>query len=171
MIRPQHRSQAEINYAGAAVRIDQDVGRLDIAMSDPLFVRRLQSLTYLDTDLEDAIQGQCFTGEYLSEGLTLHVLHGEEGPPLKLTDFMNGYDIRMVQFSRRLRLSLEPGAAVSILTKRRREEFERDLAIQLSILCQIHLTHPTGTDLLDDPVVRDHSASSKSNKGFGWIVL
>ncbi|MCP4519996.1 MAG: thioesterase family protein, partial [Delftia sp.] len=34
----------------------------------------------------------------------------------------------------------------------RREELERNFAIKLSVLCQIHLTHTTGADLFDNPV-------------------
>jgi hypothetical protein len=52
-------------------------------------------------------------------------------------------------------LACEAGLAGFLLTKMRREELEGNFPVQLSILCQIHLTHATGADLLDDFVVTD----------------
>ena len=53
---------------------------------------------------------------------------------------------------------IRDGCAIVVLTEVRRQEFERDFPAESGILGEVYLAHPTGADLLDDPVVRDHSA-------------
>ena len=72
----------------------------------------------------------------------------------------------MAQLGRRLGFAFEPFPAVLVLTKMRRQELKRDFAIQLGILGQIHLTHSTGADLLDYPVVPDRGVF-----GQGYVRL
>jgi hypothetical protein len=45
-----------------------------------------------------------------------------------------------------------------------RKEFESNPALELLILSQINLTHPTGTDLIDNPIVRHHCAFGQDNE-------
>ena len=50
-------------------------------------------------------------------------------------------------------LALDRVVEIGILTEMQWQELERDFAVKLRVLRQVHLTHPTGADLLDDPVV------------------
>ncbi len=81
--------------------------------------------------------------------------HDKVGPTLIFADLVNRHYIRMVQLGGGLSFALEANPTRFILTQRRRQEFEGYFAIQFSILRQIHLTHPPGTNLGDDCVMRD----------------
>jgi hypothetical protein len=77
----------------------------------------------------------------------------------------------MTQLGHHLSFPLEPLAAILILTEMGGKELEGDFTIQLRVLRQIHFSHPTGTNLLDNPVVIDHCSLSQSNERSGLIIL
>jgi hypothetical protein len=78
--------------------------------------------------------------------------------------------VGMVQFCRRLRFALEPGATVGILTQVKGKKLEGDLAVEFGILSQVDLTHPAGADLLDDPIVPDYGVACELNIRSGCVV-
>ncbi len=45
------------------------------------------------------------------------------------------------------------------------------MAVEFSILGQIHLTHPTGADLVDDPVVSDKRTCGQTCTEFRIIIV
>jgi hypothetical protein len=53
----------------------------------------------------------------------------------------------------------------------RRKEFQGNLTVKFGVLCQVHLTHPTGADFVDNPVMRNLGASSQGNKGPGPAIM
>ena len=55
-------------------------------------------------------------------------------------------DVRMVQRRERLRFAREPGEPVGIAGERVRQDFQRDVAIELRIARAIHLPHAACAD-------------------------
>jgi hypothetical protein len=51
-----------------------------------------------------------------------------------------------------------------------RQEFQSDLSIELGILREIHFSHPTSADLLDDPVVPDNGVVRQLKVRSGDVV-
>ena len=48
---------------------------------------------------------------------------------------------------------------------------ERDPPIEFGVLNQVHLSHTTGADLLDDPVVPDYGVFPELNVRTGYVVM
>ena len=90
---------------------------------------------------------------------------------MEFADFIDGDDIGMIELGGRLRFSGESRPAIGILTKMKRKKLERDFAVELGVLGEIHLTHPTGPDLLDDPVMPDYGVFPKVDVRSGYVVL
>jgi hypothetical protein len=54
----------------------------------------------------------------------------------------------------------EPRATVDILGQIRRQDLDRDLAIEAGVLGGVDLPHPTEANRLDDPVMRERLTGS-----------
>ena len=50
-------------------------------------------------------------------------------------------DVRMIEDRERLRFAREPGQAIGIAGEGVRKDLQRDVAIQLRVVCAIHLAH------------------------------
>ena len=59
-------------------------------------------------------------------------------------DVVHRKDVRMIQPAGSARFLLEPAPAILIVRKRRRESFDRDVAVQLMVARPVHLTHTPG---------------------------
>src|SRR6476620_5223993 len=91
-------------------------------------------------------------------------LHGDEVHAAGFTDFMNGRNIRMIERRRSLRFLNETAHAVLVCIKVSGEGFQRDFAIKLCVLGQIHFTHSSSADFGNDAVVRE------SGIGYEFLV-
>jgi hypothetical protein len=68
------------------------------------------------------------------------------------------HDVGVVQRSDRLCFSREPSSTLGVVGQRRRQDFERNFAIERDVVGQIDVAHPTRADLVPDPVVADRVA-------------
>ncbi len=71
------------------------------------------------------------------------------------SDFVGGADIWMVEGRGGASFALKALEAHGIIGKFVRQEFQSDEAAEFEILGLVHHTHAAGSELLDDPVVRD----------------
>jgi hypothetical protein len=99
------------------------------------------------------------------------MLHREEGAAIEFTDFVDSDYVGMIQFGGGLSFALETRPAVSVLAEMRGKKLERDLAIKFGVLGKVDLAHPTGTDLLDDPVVIDDHTLGEHRHYFCFVVV
>ncbi len=72
-----------------------------------------------------------------------------------LSNFVGGADIWVVEGRGGASFALKALEAYGIVGEFVGQELERDEAAEFEILGLVDHTHPTATDLLDDPVVRD----------------
>src|ERR1022692_979111 len=61
-------------------------------------------------------------------------LHGDEGLPMLIVNFVDGADVRMVQRGSRLRLALKAGQSLRVLGNLVRQELQGSKAAQLYVL-------------------------------------
>ncbi len=73
-------------------------------------------------------------------------------------------DIGMVQRREHLRFAPETPEAVRILSKRIRENLERDTPIQSGIVAAIHLSHPARADELANFIEAETTAGRKRHQ-------
>jgi hypothetical protein len=89
------------------------------------------------------------------QGHAVQKLHGDEGLPVLVVNFVDGADVGMIQGGGSLCFTLEAAQGLSVFCYLVGQELERDEATELHILGLVHHTHPAATQFLDDAVVRD----------------
>src|SRR5262249_39301187 len=94
----------------------------------------------------------------LREALALHVLHDQQVNASSLLDRMDGDDVRMVQGRSRPCLLKQPLPRPRVHPSRRRQGLERNRPPELQIACGVHLAHASGSDLLQNLVMKDSRA-------------
>ena len=98
------------------------------------------------------------------------MLHREERTSLKYAYFKHGDDIGVIELSCCLGFAGEPGTAIRVLAKMEWQELQRYFAMELGILGEVDLPHPTGTDALDDAIMPDYAAVCELNMRSGYVV-
>jgi hypothetical protein len=88
-----------------------------------------------------------------------------------LTDFVNGDDVRMIERGSRFRLLHEAAHAFLVLPELRREQFERDLAVEPHVLGKINLAPPTCAERGEDLVAIETGANSDDHSGLPQLVI
>ena len=83
----------------------------------------------------------------------LEQLHGDEGPPFVLADFVDRADVRVVERGGRARFARKAVEDVAQGREAVGKELERDLATELQVGGAIDHAHATAAELLDDLVV------------------
>ena len=82
-------------------------------------------------------------------------LHGNEGLPVLIVNFINGADVRMVQCRGSFRFALKAGEGLRVSRNVVGQKLERYEAVEFHILGLVNHTHAATAQLLDDAVVRD----------------
>ncbi len=147
--------QAEIEDFGVAAGGDEDVGRLDVAMDDALFVRGVERVGDFDAERQQQSERQGLFRDAVLEGLALQKLHRDEIAAVVLGNVVNRADARMIQRGSGAGFAPETLEGVGIALQFRREEFQGHAAAQIQILSDVDHTHSATTEPVDDAVVRD----------------
>jgi hypothetical protein len=162
--------ETEVEDLHPAVAVDHDVAGFEIAMLDPLGVRRSQGIGERHGDPQEFPERHAPRRDDLRESLAFDVLHGEEALAVGLFDRVDGDDVRVVEGRDGLHLALEARETLRILGEGRRQGFERDLAMQALVLGEEDDPHAALAQLLEDPIVRkpaaDHTAESIVSNSF-----
>jgi hypothetical protein len=122
-------------------------------MHDPSLVRCHQSARHTDGDVESLVEGQRPGGEDLPQRPPLDELLSDVMSPLLLVDLVDGDDIGVIQCRGRARLLPEPVQPLPVGGRILRQDLQRHPAVQPQILGEMNLTHPSGSDSPQDPVV------------------
>jgi hypothetical protein len=150
--------QAEVEDLDAPVRGDHDVGGLEIAVNDALFVSGGQGTGERGRDLEDPVHGEPGFGDAPVERFALDEGHGQEVESVGFLDRVDADDAGMVERCERPRLALEPLAPLGVRGQVGREDLEGDHAAEPGVRRPVHLSHATGSDGRTDSVVRNRLA-------------
>jgi hypothetical protein len=132
----------------------EDVGGLEVAVHDPLRVRRLEGVRDLDPDVEERPDLERPLPDPLGERLPLEELHRDEVLPLVLLDRVDRADAGVVELRGRLGLALEALERRRVLRQLDRQELERHAAAELRVLGLVDDTHAAAAELPGDLVVR-----------------
>src|SRR4026208_2149298 len=90
------------------------MGRLEVAVSDALRVRRVEGFGNLPTDRESVGDGQRTTREAISERRTLDELQYQRDAIVEILEPVDRTDMRMVERGQEARLAGEARAALRI---------------------------------------------------------
>ena len=159
--------QTEVHHLDLALGGQHQVGALDIAVDDALFVRGFQALCRLSGEVERLLQRQRALAELFLDAVAFDELHRDEGLSIGFVDFVYGADVGVIQRRGGLRLAREARLMVFARQSVERREFEGDGALQFCVFGLVDDTHPTFADLLDDAVMGDGLA----DHGRLWRIL
>jgi len=88
--------QAEVHQIRASVRrCDQDVGRLDIPVVNPLIMGHLQCLCNLQHDVQASLGNKRFTGDQFTQIPAVNIIHGNIMLPLDFSNIVDRNDVRV----------------------------------------------------------------------------
>jgi len=109
---------------------DEDIGRLDVPMNDPLGVSSIQAVRNLDCQVENLISLKRLAEDALLQRLALQEFHGNELLPFVLVDLMDRANVRMIEGRGGFGLALEPVHGLTVFRYRFREKLQGDKAAQ-----------------------------------------
>ena len=158
-----HSGEPEIDDLGYLFICNDDVRGLDVAMHDVARVSRAEPPGNLNGEVQRFADGNQTARQFLSEGFSLVVPHDDE--QLVVFGFfqpVDHADIGMIQRRSGPCFAQQAFFVPGTDGKIRRQEFQRDGALELYVERFVHHTHPACTEPLGDAVVRngltDHTA-------------
>ena len=140
-----------------AARRNKDIGRLDVAVSDALRVRRIQPIGNLDREVEQFVDLYEFRPDPVLEGLPFEILHRNEGLAFIFADLINGANMGMVESRGGARFTLKAFQSLAVLGEMFGQELQGDESAELGVFGLVDYTHTTAAEFLKYPVVRDGS--------------
>ena len=153
----RQQGQAEVHDLDLAVGRHEDVARLDVPVHDAFGVRRLEAGCDLQRQI-DHIGGrhrlavntaiQRFALEQLhhqiTDGCGIRDL-GFGTRKRRVSEVVDGADVRVTQGSDGARLAIEALAKPRVRGQMRRQNLNRDAAVEAGVVRAIHLAHPAGS--------------------------
>ncbi len=134
------------------VLADEDVLRLDVPMGESGPVSRIERVRDLGEDRDRAGRLQIAVGDQLLEVGAANEPHREEQRLCDLARLVDRNDVRVVDPGLKNALAAKSLAEVHILEEVRRQELERDRAIERKLRGLVHDAHPTLAQDVLDPV-------------------
>jgi len=156
-----------------AVGRDLDIGRLQIAMDDPFFMRRIERVGNFPREGQRFSQRQSGTGtpqsrrlipeprarrKPFSQRLALHELQHERWDAATLFHAVDRADVGMIERGQHASLAVEPSSTVWVSQKYFGQDLDRDVASEPCVAGAIDLAHASGPEERDDFIRADVAA-------------
>ena len=127
--------------------------RLEISMDDAAFMRGLEEGGDLDADLQELLDRERALAYAIAERLTIDQLHNQAVDPVFVADVIESAEVGVVERGDGPCLPFEAGEQLLVFRQGRRQDLDRDLAIEAVVSCTPDLAHTAGTDSIDDSAV------------------
>ena len=159
---------------------EKDVAGFDVAVDQPVGVRRVQRRGDLGADPAGRLQGErAVPVQEPAQVLAAYVPHRDVQDAVGLAGLEDRDDVRVVDGGRGLRLPFEPAAEDVVAGQFGGEQLERDRAVQAQVTGAVDDGHAAAPDLVLDPVAGDpvpgHAGGPARDRfgvpaGHGWSV-
>ena len=150
-----HRGEAEIDELRVAVRVEEHVLGLHVAVDEPLLGGERKRVSHLLAHLHHA-HGVHRAGvrlHLLVEGTAAHELHRDVRHAVLLSEGVDLRDVRVVEARRRLGLALEALHERRVVAEGLQHHLDGDLAVQHLVARQVDAAHAAVAQLpLQDEV-------------------
>jgi hypothetical protein len=157
--------QTEVQDLHPTVLRDHHVRRLQVAVDDPLLVRRGQRVGQRDADVEYLPQRQSAGGEDTVKAVPLDQLHGQKMRAVVFLDGEQRDDVRVVEGGDGPGFALEARQPVGVAGHRGGEHLERHLAVKGGVHGQEDGAHAALANQPLDAVVRQRLAWRQRQSG------
>jgi hypothetical protein len=158
--RRRRLDDAEVGHLHPPLSTNQHVGRLDVAVHQPLSVRGRQRCAHLHPKLGSPPGRQpALVGQQLGQALAGHILHHQIVLSGIRAAVEHGHDVGMAEAGRAAGLTPEPLHEHRVLGIGRAEHLDRHLPLQHPVAGQVHPGHPAHPQQRAQPVaaVKDPS--------------
>ena len=145
MLLGRRAREAEIEQLRARAR-QHHVARLQIAVDDAVAVRAIERVGDLGRVADDLVGRQRPARQPRGQRLALEVLHDQEGDAVLLADVVEHADVRVVQRPDDAGFAVEALAELRVGGELRRQDLDRDLAIEAGVDGAVDLPHASGGD-------------------------
>ncbi len=164
--------QAEVGDSRVSVPVEQDIGRLEVAVNDPALVGVADGIGDACNQLGRLAGRQWPAGERLGKALALNEAHGEVVLASVLADFVDRHDPGMVQVGGRLRFNLEAAYILGVGKLAGEDHFQGDDAVEADLPGLKYDPHSTAGDLADDLVIpKITHAQRAGGRSLGFVGL
>src|SRR5215467_4777413 len=157
----KHFSQAKVENLGVATFCHKDIRRFDVAVNYAFRMCCIQSVCNINRNAQKLFQFHWTNRDHMLQCLAVQEFHGDERLRSRLSDFVDGADVRMVQCRRCPRLAPEAFESLPVVGKMFRKELQRNKAAQVSVFGLVNYTHPATTELFEDAVMGDGLADER----------
>ena len=138
--------QAHVQEFDRAVGVNQQVRRLDVAVNESRSMSMLQPLGRLPDVLDRVSEiGGATADDQLLQALAVDVFHHQKmdlGVSVQSTiDVVRSHDIRMIDRSHRLSLTMKPRQVRRVVDSLGRQHLDRTAPLHQHMLGEVHRTH------------------------------
>src|SRR5579864_9514343 len=141
-----------------------DVGRLEVAMDDAMFVRVLQGGCNLQSHAQGVVGGDGAALEAVRQSLPLDQFHDQRPRVSRVFQAINGGNIGMVQRGEDLRFALETSHAVGVRGERLRQDLDGHVPVEIGVAGAVDLPHASAAQQVRDSVRPQPRALSQFHK-------
>ena len=157
--------ETEVENLDASVGRDEQVGWLDVAVRDALFVRRREAGGDLPAEVDRLGRGQRPGREPRRERLAFQELGDEVRRAVVRAEIEDREDVRMIERARRVRLAHEALQPVGVSGEGRGQHFDRDVTIEARVPGPVDLAHAPVAERRDDLVGAEPGAGTDRHQG------
>jgi hypothetical protein len=161
--------EAEVEHLDLALGRQLHVGGLQISVDDSFLVRRLERVRDLSGDAERLAHGNRSRHEAVVESRAFNELEDEKRCAACVLETVDRGYVRMIQRGKDDGFALETREPIRIGGEMRRQELQRDLALQSRVARAPDFAHPAGAERAKDFVMRQtrsrtHHLSSRLHR-------
>ncbi len=150
--------ETEVQYLHRAVVLHLDVGWFEVAVDDPLLVRRFEGFRDLASYGERLVERDRALGDAVLERGARNVFEDEGRRVTAFLQPMNRRDVRMVERGQHLRFTLEASQPLGVVHEGVGQDLQRDITIQLRVPRLVDLPHAARAELFGDHVLPELAA-------------
>jgi hypothetical protein len=133
-----------------AAPVEENVLGLDVAVDDAVVVGILERVADLRHDRQRLSRSHAPGIQQLPKVDPVHVLHHKEEQPVRLAEFMDGDDVRMIEFGQCFGLAGKSVGERRISGNAGRQDFYRHQPVQFLLAGLIHGAHAAAADKFQD---------------------
>ena len=162
-----HPREPHVQNLHHTLRVEQEIGRLDVAMHDP----DPMGISQAACRLQHAVHGQLDRQrplflDPLRQVAPVDVLHDQKMDAVRMIGVLRPHNVRVVQLAGRSNFPLETLDDPFVLHHARRQQLDGHDPVQQPMTGPKHLPHPASPDLVQQHVVAEHQ-----RLGFAAISL
>ncbi len=145
--------EAKIRDADVAVAVDHHVGRLEIAMEHPAFVRGRDAGAQLPRDLDRLVLRQpADPPQQRGQIFTVHILHRQKPAAVVVAEIIETADVLVRHLAGNSQLGVKLREAIRIGADAGGQKFERDRLIERQVVGSVDFAHAAPAEQRDETV-------------------